>query len=327
MANGINNLGQVVGTSDNATGNSRGFVYSGGSLQSIGTFGGANSFANAINDAGTVVGGAELSSTVQHAFSFSGGTLQDIGLIGGNFSEALGISPTGKIVGMTSINSGFTFRPFLYSGGTMTNLGSLGGSFGYALDMNAAGNIVGDSNTASEAEHGFYYSGGVMTDVGTLLGGFGSTAKAINSSNLIVGYSYHFSSTPGVTYGEAFTVQNGVMTSLGLLNGVGSLAYDVNSAGDITGTSVFGLKSNSRAFYWTQGTMYDLNSLMDSTGAGWTIMEGSGINDNGLISATAMNSSGAMHAVLLTPVPEPATFIAFGVIGVVGVMRRRRSAK
>jgi probable HAF family extracellular repeat protein len=64
------------------------------------------------------------------------------------------------------------------------------------------------------------------------------------------------------------------------------------------------------AWIWTSSTgMLNLNNLVDSSGAGWTLNYARGINDNGLIVGFGLTPGGATHAFLLTPVPEPSTFM------------------
>ena len=68
FARGINNLGQVVGSISVAD-SYHAFVYAGGSLTDLGTFGGETSTAFAINDAGQVVGTSYSYRTPRRAAS------------------------------------------------------------------------------------------------------------------------------------------------------------------------------------------------------------------------------------------------------------------
>jgi probable HAF family extracellular repeat protein len=59
-ATAINNSGQLVGNTVTANGHVIAFLYSGGTVAYLGTFGGLDSFAYAINDSGQVVGEARI---------------------------------------------------------------------------------------------------------------------------------------------------------------------------------------------------------------------------------------------------------------------------
>jgi probable HAF family extracellular repeat protein len=334
-ATAINSSGQVVGYSQNSAGQLRAFLYSGGSIQDLGANGGVGSTASAINDSGQIVGDYTFGTgpdPVRKGFSYTSGSgMHDIGSLGGAWNEPYGLNNAGQIVGISNTGAG-AFRAYVYNGSTYTNLGTLGGNWSYAIGINDSGVIVGDANTASEQEHGFRFSGGVMTDLGTLPppATNGSTAYAINASGQIAGYSYQ-TSGPGL----GFIVNGTTLTPLGALSGHGSLAHGINSAGVITGASEFIASysfnlsvSGGHGFYWSSGTIRDLNSMVDGSGSGWTITEGNGINGNGLIAGSALNSSGVLHAVLLTPVPEPATlsFVSLAFAFVALRLPRRRLA-
>lgn len=68
------------------------------------------------------------------------------------------------------------------------------------------------------------------------------------------------------------------------------------------------------AFVYNGTAMFDLNNLLDASGAGWTVLNATDINDAGWIAATArLNGSlGGISYVLLTPVPEPPAAAMFG---------------
>jgi hypothetical protein len=58
--------------------------------------------------------------------------------------------------------------------------------------------------------------------------------------------------------------------------------------------------------------MQDLTSLLDASGAGWSLEFAIEINDSGQITGVGINPAGMTHAFLLTPVPEPSTLALGG---------------
>jgi probable HAF family extracellular repeat protein len=141
----INDSGQITGSHQLANLEFRGFIYTDGVLQSIGTLGGDRSFAVAINNAGQVAGGAELADGTSHAYLFDG-TVHDLGTLGDGDSRAWDLNNLGHVVG-TSIVGGED-RAFLYAGGPMLDLNLLieptsGWVLNTARAINDLGQITG----------------------------------------------------------------------------------------------------------------------------------------------------------------------------------------
>jgi len=316
---GLNNAGQVVGRArySELSTTQHAFLYSNGTMTDLGTLGGYNSVARAINDAGQVVGGAQTSTSEEHAFLYSGGVMTDLHPNGWTDSGAYGINDSGQIVGRLMY---YTSRshPFVYSAGAMKDLGTLGGSWAVAGAINNAGQIVGGSEIQeySSTFHAFLYSEGAMTDLGTMAPSTFSAAYDINDLGQIVGESLN-----------AMLWHNGQMSSLGTLpspHSYYSEAYGINAAGSIVGASFSHTMGMEHAFLYCDGTMVDLNSLIDPR-SGWTLRQATDINDLGQIVGWGETATSGHRAFLL--IPEPATLSLLAVGGAALLGRRRRRAR
>jgi len=250
-AEDINSDGQVVGsTYDLDTNTYHAFLWdkSAGMID-LGTLGGAYSRASAINDLGQVAGTASSATWLEHAFlinpedSNSDGKpdrwfrdddldhrndlMIDLGALLGSSSEALSINNLGQVIG----NSGGA--PFLWQDGVMTELGVLSA----------------------------YGSNGVWANV---VGGF--FAYDINNSGDVVGqatfeyFNYYWTGDDYRT--EAALWQNGVLSSLGSLNGDYSVASAINDARQVAGTASYGYGDQVCYYYGGGGD--------DSSGGGWS---------------------------------------------------------
>ncbi|MGA2435930.1 MAG: hypothetical protein ABSG25_11650 [Bryobacteraceae bacterium] len=190
-ATGINNSGQVTGSSCNSTNHCEAFLYSPGTgMTGLGFLPGYNttSYATGINDSGQVVGYSVTSTgwNGEQAFLYSSGTgMTGLGFLpGGSFSYAYGINNSGQVVG--SGDSSVGVRAFVDSGGTgMTrlDLDFLNGDYLlFAYGINDSGQVVGDGRFG-----GFLYSSGTgVTWLGSIPGGLGSgEPTGINDSGQV----------------------------------------------------------------------------------------------------------------------------------------------
>ena len=190
-ANGVNDDGQVVGYSTNASGKAEAFLYSGGAMAGLGFLpGGTESLASGINNSGQIVGYSTNASGTKEAFLYSGGVMTGLGtLTGYSDSEATAINDQGQVVGYATDSSGHS-QAFLYSDGVMTGLGTLPGDVAsQAAAINSKGQIVGSSVDSSNQARAFVYSGGQMHDLNGLVtvGAYPfSQAVGINNSGQIV---------------------------------------------------------------------------------------------------------------------------------------------
>ena len=285
-SNGINDSGQVVGTSWTTTTTIKktkwgpvtetntvenGFLWTAsGGMSNLGS----NFTAYAINDSGEILGPNQL---------WNGKTWTSLGsLPGGSFSSALGLNNYGQVVGQTTNNNstfeeGYLWSPSSPNGvsGSMIDLGSFdksGPGFSSAAAINGQGSVTGwaeNADLSGGAAHAFVWvpstpnaTTGTMVDLGTL---------AINSYAAI-------SQSQGLA-----------------INSSGVVVGDSNPAGST------GLID---ATIWQPGaggtyTLKDLNDLIPS-GTGFTLTRADAINDAGLIIVEGMQGD-TRHALLLTP--------------------------
>lgn len=313
---GVNDAGTVVGTSG-----IRAFRWTqaGGMISLFDSPTATTVVARAINAVGTAVGsgvscGKGIGNTSR---SFSALLWTGKGVPIAIFTTSSiqpsteGINDAGVAVGYRATGGANTELAFRWtSADGMTTLGTLPGAYtSQALAVNEGGRIVGVSGSqpflwTPNSPNG---ATGKMVGIGKLPGATSSTARAINDAGVVVGDSG----------GLAFRYDSaGGMVSLGTSGGTSS-AYGIDDAGDVVGTS------GGRAFIDTaKDGMQNLDSLLDASGAGWTLTAAYGMSDSGLITGVGM-FNGQQRAFLLTPVPEPATMMALG-IGTAALLRQRR---
>jgi probable HAF family extracellular repeat protein len=144
QAQGINNLGQVVGWYGDYW---SGFLYSNGTASILSPPPGYELYSPvAINDSGAIAGNADYGSDgVYHAFLSVGGVMTDLGP-----SFAWGIGTHDEVVG--SNYGGTGGGAFLYTGGAMEGLNSLvpaGYSLYEAEGINARGQICASGSSGA----------------------------------------------------------------------------------------------------------------------------------------------------------------------------------
>jgi probable HAF family extracellular repeat protein len=201
-AYGMNNSGQVVGYSYNASGRPHAFLYDSlNGMQDLGTLGGSDdySYAYGINDFGQVVGYSQNTNGESHAFLWDREHgMQDLGTLdGGRGSNAFDINNSGQVVGYAFVDG--QSRAVLWDQANgIQELGNLGGGYGHfdaynehAASINDSGQVVGQSHNASGQSHAFLWDQEHgMQDLGTLGGHIGSNAWDVNNSGQVVGKSY-----------------------------------------------------------------------------------------------------------------------------------------
>jgi probable HAF family extracellular repeat protein len=296
---GINVSGNVTGWSAPSRPGSgvSGFVWNGSTMRPLGSLPGfSTSTGLAINVAGQVTGYA--GSLYSQAFLWNGSTMRALPPLPGDAglsSVGQGMNDLGHVVGCSGRPT--RERAVYWSGTTVRNLGTLPGhTRSMAFDVNNSGVAVGESGTDT-SRVAVVFRGGTVIRLGFLPGGTTtSRATAVNAAGHVAGWS---DSSAGF---RAFLWNGSVMTSLGTLPGHGSsLANDMNSGGQIVGVSN---GTESKAFIWEAGVMYDLTSRILPSDPLYGVIQLSAaqaINEVGQIISFGGRPGGPLHTYLLTP--------------------------
>jgi probable HAF family extracellular repeat protein len=267
-ARGINNAGQIAGTSEPVAYVDHAFRYTvgpdgQGNMEDLGALPGANaSNGNAINNLGQVVGQAMVPAASgfwpYHAFLYSGsGPMADLGTVGAYAqTEAYGINDSGVVVGLAT---------------------GAGGGLG----------------------HAFLYANSVMMDIGAPLTGFYTKATGINNAGHIVGWARP--ETGGGAYGFLYVGET-TATPLGTLGGNNCYPTGLNNVGQVVGhdTTLAGFQ---HPYLWMQDTIKDLTSLVVGTNPFAQLEAATAINDGGWITGYGKMPDNSTHAFLAIPGP------------------------
>ena len=298
QAKAVNRAGQVVGTSRDALGRTRAFLWQENvGIVDLKPLTGVNTSANDVNENGEITGGGDTGFGDFHAYLLSEGTSFDLGTLGGNESEALAVNRRGQVAGHSRIGGAVVKHAFLIPDpGRMVDLGSLGGAGTTSIghDVNDEGAVVGLAETSTGRPHAFLWTAADgMRDLGAL-GAAPSIALGINNRREVVGGSGH---------AFLWTERAGIV-DLGTLGGRTSCANDINDLGCIVGvsqtdrTDARGLPV-TRAFLRTpDGSMLDLGTLGGEHSSAAAISE----DDGGVvrIAGHSHDDAAAVRAVVWT---------------------------
>jgi probable HAF family extracellular repeat protein len=220
IANGVNNLGQVVGWAETAHkdptncvppqqldiraavwgpiwGPKRGEVHA---LPPYGTD--ALSVAVGINDNGDVVGASgtcgipDTGALGVHAVVWRNGSVFNLGGLGGVMNNvAFAINNAGQIVGESDPAGDATTYAVLWQNGRITNLGTLPGDVSSSAgDINAQGQVVGSSCDADGNCRAVLWDHGVIMDLNSLISKdsplYLYNGSGINDQGEIAGFAF-----------------------------------------------------------------------------------------------------------------------------------------
>ncbi len=293
-ANGVNDLGHVVGEATNAAGDLHAVLWKDGVMTDLGTLpGDSQSAAVDINNADQILGwSGNRAGSLVRSFLWQNGVMTDLGDLGSNYVRAYRINTGGQVVGEARTASGW-YHAFLWHDGVMTDLGIP--PFGNpsdpesaGRDINDAGAIVGCFRNQDFKNAPFLLANGSWTSLVTSTRS--SCALGINNAEQVVG----FKDVP-VEPGMAWWWTDGASTDIG--NEYGhpgfSRATDVNDGGQAL-VSDFGNNGQGGAvFIWQSGGYTRLPGL------GGGDSEAFAISNAGQVVGWSKNASFGYHYAVL----------------------------
>ncbi len=199
-------------------------------------------------------------------------TVADLGVIDGS-ATGYAINNSGTVAGWAQNPSGGQ-QAFVSTANGLRALSS-GPYESYAYGINDSGTVVGTTYDVNGQAHATIWSAS-----GTTVLGAGTYAMAINNAGEVVGGN-----------GNAFTVVNGQLQSLGTPSGVNwSAAYAINSGGTVVGDGQLA-NGSFRAIIWNpDGSITMLGTF------GGSSSQATGVNNSGEAVGFASLADGYQHA-------------------------------
>lgn len=319
-AYGMNDNGDVVGWSNSGS-VSTGFVWSGGTMTSIGFLGNPGSALYAVNLFRQAVGVANptTSGTIQSqgvlyrnntllaidtsAPSLFAHAITNTGVIVGDYTKGGGGSSSG-----TYVPAFWTEDPSKPGRFRRTDLVPVSGDTAYANAANQSMLIVGYTQNQFQGSRGCLWNNDSKhTAIVLPMPAVDQTAQAasINDLGAIAGFAWFgiYRLDPVVWSADA----SHTPTTLPVLPGTThAMARAINNLGQVIGRGGEPDPANGQSFcgaipvIWLNGQIYELQSLLDASGTGWQITEAVAINNAGQIAGNGLHN-GVPSAFIMNP--------------------------
>ncbi len=327
----INDSAQVVGQN---------YLWQNGNVIDLNTLAGANNsnlFATSINNNGAIVGGGltvNASTTTQQtipsqAFISDGNTISDLprnyfcdfscppitaedindsGTVVLDYAGRLGLIQQSDGTTTQVLSTRLLFNIAINNQDQVVGTGVFSGSGIKATSFPRRGFTPATTETESVFFSRFTTSANDVDDLGNIVG---SSQPSLSSPVIATLWEQGTGNLPGV--------------SLGTLGGTNSEAFGINNSQQIVGFSTLSDSSTRHAFLWEEGSLIDLNSLVDP-GIGWELTSAFEINNGGDIIGVG-NFNGEQRGFIATAVPEPTSVLGvlgLGLFGLGGLLKRKK---
>lgn len=328
VASGINNAGQVVGTTTGSAGSYQATLWNGGAAVDLGGLGGLDNNAAAINSAGQVVGYSWRDTDYYPtAVLWNSQPTPIVTPLGQFWSFAYAINDNGTAVG-TRDRARLDFQATVFKDGQETYLPlvqAVDRAHYAARAINNAGLIAGNGDTASSNSLAMLWRNGAVSILDTP-SGLMSQANGINEAGRIVGSTF----ASFGAFGQAALWDGDGRIDLTSGYGRGGVAYDINNLSQIVGQVIADNGHIHGALWDAHGAFIDLNQYLDPAlvAQGWEVSNASAINDSGaIVGAISLNGQPYYsRAIVLSvnAVPEPQGYaLLLAGLGVLGWRARR----
>lgn len=233
-ATGVNNSGHVVGTYQDTTGRTHGFVYNGTTYTTIDFPNSNYNYVFGVNAAGQMVGGYSVSNPlgVYHGFLYHNGVFTEFDYPQRE-TDGRGINNLGQIVGIYNQGFGTPDHGFLKDGENYTSLDYPGAAKTYTFGINDHGVITGTWVDALNRLRGYWYHGGLYTAL-NFPGASQTYIGGVNNSHTIAGWSMQ-----GTTLKTSFvltTLASFRSFSVPFAGATATQARAINDNGQVVGT-------------------------------------------------------------------------------------------
>jgi YVTN family beta-propeller protein/probable HAF family extracellular repeat protein len=223
-----NNAQVLVGDYLDESGNTHGYIFTGGSFSTLDFPGNNITVPQDVNDLGQVVGQYFDSDGVSHGFQWSKGTFTTVDFPGSISTFAGGINNAGEIVGGYA-DSSDTRHGFLFSGGKFSTVDIPGASGTSLSGINnqdhIAGNFADDSG-----QHGFLLTNNGMTTINAPNSSDIFVQDLNNADELVGGFIQNDQTTV-----QAFTYSAGVFTTVVFPGASSTDLTSLSDSGVLTG--------------------------------------------------------------------------------------------
>jgi uncharacterized membrane protein len=326
-ATALNDAGDVVGSYSPATESGPvACVWRNGIFYPLGKLAGGNSSqATAINSLGVIVGDGDTGNFRPQGWVTTAAGLYNFFPNNGGNTHAVAISDAGAIGGYyTKSLSGYVsaWRGAIWTPGPkdprkyrqvdLPRLIGLDPTFkgtaALPMAFNQSGQAAGYAQNEVIGQHACFWDNDAahsIVDLGVFPGDWSSLGWGMNDLGQVVGESHPPSgSRPVVWDNDAAHTP----VPLPLLPGDNyGTATVINNLGQVLGSSAASVPGTwdvgpSRLVLWRDGGVFELQSLLDASGAGWTLTSAAAINNRGQIVGTGLYN-GQPRSFLMTPLP------------------------